>query len=103
MTSLPTLLNENWVHSHEEDTPTEMVFRPDSYTLPPSRGRTFFQLLPDGTAKTKGPGPTDAPQAANASWSLASDDVLRLQLANSGEVRNYAIASVDPAILVIRK
>jgi hypothetical protein len=103
MTSLGTLLNKSWIHSHEEDTPTEMVFRPESYPLPPSRGRTSFQLFPDGIAKTEGPGPTDAPESGNASWSLSGDNVLQLQLANSDEVRNYPIASVDPTKLVIQK
>jgi hypothetical protein len=103
MSSLGRLLNQTWVHSHEEDTPTEMVFRPATYPLPPSRGRTSFQLLSDGTAKTGGPGPTDAPETADASWTLANNDELQIKLANSGEVRDYAIASVEPTKLVVQK
>jgi len=37
-----------WVHSHEEDSDEEMVFRPAAYEFPPSRGRRSFELKPDG-------------------------------------------------------
>src|ERR1041384_5695638 len=39
---------QHWVHSHEEDTDTEMVLRPAGYKFPPSRGRSSFELKPDG-------------------------------------------------------
>ena len=38
------VLQQEWVHSREEDTPTEMVFRPASYDFPPARGRKSFAL-----------------------------------------------------------
>jgi len=28
-------LERRWIHSHEEDTPDEMVLRPDDYPFPP--------------------------------------------------------------------
>src|SRR5260370_746002 len=43
----PQLLQRRWMHSREEDTATEMVFRPASYHFPPARGRTGFALGPD--------------------------------------------------------
>ena len=43
------ILCQHWVHSHEEDTETEMVFRPASHPFPRSRGRRSFELRPDGT------------------------------------------------------
>lgn len=103
MSNLEALLSREWVHSHEEDTDTQMVFRPASYSFPPSRGRHAFELLPGGIAKTSGPGPGDAPQVVNASWSLANDRALQLRLGASGEVRNYAISSVAPDKLMIQK
>jgi hypothetical protein len=103
MSNLEALLSRNWVHSHEEDTSTQMVFRPASYSFPPSRGRHGFELLPGGIAKASGPGPGDAPQVATASWSLANDRALQLRLADSGQVINYAISSVEPDKLIIQK
>ena len=34
----PNLLSQRWIHSREEDTATEMVYRPAGFPLPPSRG-----------------------------------------------------------------
>ncbi len=36
-------LCQRWIHSHEEDTDTEMVYRPADFAFPPSRGRTGFE------------------------------------------------------------
>ncbi len=47
------MLAQHWVHSHEEDTEEEMVFRPASYPFPPSRGRKSLQLEPGGRLATK--------------------------------------------------
>ena len=41
-------LYQHWVHSHEEDTNTEIVFRPATYNFPRSRGRRSFELKTDG-------------------------------------------------------
>jgi len=42
-------LQGQWVHAHEEDTDSELVYRPASYSLPPSRGRSALDLRADGT------------------------------------------------------
>jgi len=59
-----------WVHSHEEDTESEMVFRPATHPFPPSRGRTSFELRPDGTYVQTSPGPVDIPEESTGLWSL---------------------------------
>jgi hypothetical protein len=58
----PNLLHRRWLHSREEDTGDEMVFRPESYDFPPARGRTGFELSPDGSVLDLGVGPTDRPE-----------------------------------------
>ena len=52
----------HWVHSHEEDTDAEMVYRPASYAFPPSRGRTSFDLRADGSYVERSPGPGRRPR-----------------------------------------
>ena len=43
-------LPKKWVHSKEEDTETEMVYRPSTYSFPPVRGgRVSLDIKPDGT------------------------------------------------------
>jgi hypothetical protein len=64
------ILRRCWVHSHEEDSDEEMVFRPAAYELPPSRGRRSFELKPDGILAEGGIGPTDRPMETQGTWEL---------------------------------
>jgi hypothetical protein len=86
----------HWVHSHEEDTDREMVFRPAGYGFPPARGRTSIDLRPDGTYVETAPGPVDVPEASEGAWSLDGD---RLVLGD----RVWDIASADKDRLTVRK
>ena len=87
-------LCQHWVHSHEEDTDTGMVFRPAAYKFPPARGRKGFELKPDGTLIDYGIGATDRRTRSTGKWRLA-DDELRL-----GE-RALKIVSLDRERLVV--
>lgn len=86
-----------WVHSHEEDTGEEMVFRPAGYTFPPSRGREAFELRPDGSYAGSVPGPVDKPEPTEGEWSLEESGRLKL-----GD-RVLEIASVEGDVLRVRK
>jgi hypothetical protein len=97
------LLQGRWIHSHEEDTEHEAVYRPASWTLPPARGRTGFELRADGTATRLGPGPTDRPAASPGRWRLDADRLL-LEASESGAPdRELRIVSLAADRLVIRK
>ena len=91
-----------WVHSHEEDTDEEMVFRPADRPLPPSRGRTSFELRRDGTYVESSPGPADAPVQASGRWALEGD---RLILGGEGARPGHAwrIAAIEPDRLTVRR
>jgi hypothetical protein len=95
-------LAKTWVHSHEEDTPDKMVFRPVSYAMPPSRGRKSFQLAPDGQLQSFGPGPDDRTSSSPGTWSLDKSNVLTLRRATGGTIE-MKILSVDPSKLEIKK
>jgi hypothetical protein len=90
------------VHSHEEDTDEEMVLRPADHALPPSRGRTSFELRRDGTYVESGPGPVDVPVQSSGHWSLEDD---RLILEGEGEQPGHAwrLAAAEPDRLVVRR
>jgi hypothetical protein len=97
------LLGE-WLHSHEEDTPTEMVFRPASYDFPLSRGRSGLRLNPDGTYVETGPAPDDRTRSAEGRWRLTADNALGLSPAIHGsEPRVLEVRSLTPERLVLRK
>jgi hypothetical protein len=91
----------HWVHSHEDDTDREMVFRPSTYAFPPSRGRRSLDLRPDGTLIEGGPGPTDRRQSSEGTWSLDGGSLV-LQVKGQA-ARRLHIVSAEPDRLVVEK
>jgi len=86
------LLFRHWVHSHEEDSATEMIFRPASYKFPPSRGRAGFELRADGSLTEHGPGPGDAPVSTVGAWREEPDG--RLLFLRSGQTKPSRVLNV---------
>lgn len=95
-------LTKAWVHAHEEDSGSVIVYRPADYPLPPSRGRHGFQLKPNGALVLTGPGPTDRAMRTAGTWQLVGD---RLELsADDQQLRRVLrIKAVDPERLVVEK
>lgn len=96
-----TFLLQGWLHSHEEDSGELMVFRPDSHSFPPSRGRYGFVLKAGGVMASRGPSAGDASsEKGGGSWSLRDSDLL---LEAPGENRqHYTIEEVCKDKLVLR-
>jgi hypothetical protein len=95
-------LEGRWVHSHEEDTDDEMVFRPADRPLPPSRGRTSLEFRPDGTYVESAPGPVDVPESSTGSWSLDGERLV-LEAEGHGPSRELEITGAEDDRLTIRK
>jgi len=95
-------LHGRWVHSHEEDTDGEMVFRPATHRFPPSRGRTSFELRPDGTYVESSPGPVDLPEESTGRWALEGR---RLVLGAEGDRPGHAweLTAAETDRLVVKK
>ena len=83
-------LARHWVHSHEEDTATEMVFRPATFAFPRSRGRASFELKADGSMIDHGIGAGDAGSETLGTWSAPS----------AGELAFFHGAAKQPARLL---
>ena len=96
------ILRRRWVHSHEEDTDREMVFRPAAFKFPPSRGRRSFELKPDGALLEGRIGPTDRPLETQGTWELQGDSLV-LHRGPLEAPRVMRIASVDDDRLVVEK
>ena len=94
-------LHGRWVHSHEEDSGGEQVFRRESYPFPPSRGRRALDLRPDGSYGGSVPGPTDRPEEAEGKWKLSGDE-LELRGADGSE-EPLQVVSAAPDRLVLRR
>lgn len=98
----PKVLAQHWVHAHEEDSEAGRVYRPNSYQLPPSRGRSAFELEPDGSYLESGPGPTDRrSRKPNGSWRLEGAELVVQD--ESGGVRRSRVVSLSPDRLVLAK
>ena len=94
-------LQGRWVHSHEEDSAGEMVFRPADHAFPPSRGRLGFELRADGGYAETAIGPTDRPEDVSGTWELEGDVLVISRDAANEPERRMRIASVAPDRLVV--
>lgn len=72
----PAALVGSWLHSHEEDSGDERVYRPSDFAFPPSRGRAGFELCADGTLRERRLGVTDVPSQATGSWTLRDSSLV---------------------------
>jgi hypothetical protein len=103
MTKSPKELFQHWVHSHEEDTSAEMVFRPATFKFPRSRGRLSFELKTDGNMVQHRIGSTDRSEALRGNWKLEGNRLLLITDPNSPPERILEIAVLSHDRLVVRK
>jgi hypothetical protein len=101
--AMPDLLRKRWLHSHEEDSDTEMVFRPASFKFPPSRGRAGFDMKANNTFVEIGIAPADGPQESPGTWKLVDNRLELYKPSSSAPARTLQIVSVDKNRLVVRK
>ena len=101
--ALPELLQKRWLHSHEEDSDTEMVFRPASFKFPPSRGRAGFDLKPNNSFVDIGIAPTDGPLESKGTWKLHDNELELFKSSSSTPTRTLQIVSADKNRLVVKK
>jgi hypothetical protein len=96
-------LYKKWVHSHEEDTDAEMVFRPDTYHFPPSRNRTSFDLKSDGSLYQSGIAPDDRRSPSLGSWNLRNESIEFYNKSSAEVKKTLKISSLNENKLVIKK
>jgi len=103
--SVVASLQKHWVHSHEEDTETENVFRPASFRFPPSRGRKSFFLKPNGKLVEHSLAATDGTQEVLGTWQL-DDNNETLSFYSDASAKPMSvmrIVSVDKQKLIVAK
>ncbi len=97
------LLFQHWVHSREEDTATETVYRPSGFPLPPSRGRSGLEFSHDGTFKRIGIGATDISRVEQGAWKIESADANQISVKVEGEPQLMKIQDLKQDRLAIKK
>ncbi len=100
------LIGKVWLHSYEEDEGDVMVYRPNTFDFPPSRGRTGFALENGGVLKQYDIAPTDGLEEHVGKWSQLSNDRVRIQFDGNGQpAQDYIlnIISVKEDVLKVKK
>lgn len=97
-------LCKRWIHSYEEDTDSEVVYRSAGFNFPPARGRTGFELRPDYGFSEIGIAPTDGSVESEGTWELDTAQDLKIRMHGPlGASRVLPVLSVGPNRLVVRK
>ena len=94
-TLLSGCLIGSWLHSWEEDTPEEIVFRPADYAFGPSRGRDGYEFQTGGILVYHGFGPADEPLTSTGEWGWHSGDEIHLV------VNDPQVAYIDETLRIV--
>lgn len=97
------LLCRHWVHAGEEDTPTEQVYRPAGFPLPPARGRSGLQFQQDGTFKRIGIGATDVSRVDEGAWQIADPNANQVRVEVDGRPQLLDLQDLQQDRLSIKR
>jgi hypothetical protein len=98
----PAALVRHWVHSHEEDSPATLVYRPKGYAFPPARGRKALELDASGAYVELGYGSSDRrARAGDGRFRLEGSDLVLADA--TGKERRLRVLELAPSRLVLAK
>jgi hypothetical protein len=97
-------LQKRWLHSREEDTESEKVFRPADYDFPLTRRpRESLDLKSDGSVSRGTAAPSDSLEQHHGKWTLDDDELTLYPESGRGAAEKLRIASISADRLVIKK
>ena len=98
------LVGKTWLHSHEDDRGDTIVYRPNSYDFPPSRGRTGFMLEADGSVHQYNIAPTDGLEEKAGKWTLRDEKFMDITFPNKSSTDyEIEIISAEPNLLKVKR
>ncbi|MDQ0850495.1 hypothetical protein QFZ65_002433 [Arthrobacter sp. B3I9] len=104
MSGPPAELVGIWLHSHEEDSGSTMVFRPRHYAFRPARWRDAIEVQADGRCVWHGSGPDDRGQAMPGRWEDLGNGRAQITIPTAaGQPFQRQIQSCGPEKLVVEK
>ena len=99
-----TQLEGTWLISREENSGDTLVYRPNTYAFPPSRGRTGFAIKSYGRFEQFDIAPTDGLAGRPGTWTPNGTARLRIHLTNAQEPDyTLEIISLDKQVLKLRR
>lgn len=104
MSGPPAELVGIWLHSHEEDSGSTMVFRPRHYAFRPARWRDAIEVQADGGCVWHGSSPDDRGQAMPGRWDDLGNGRAQITIPTAaGQPFQRRIQSWGPEKLVVEK
>jgi hypothetical protein len=93
---IPTMkqLEGTWLLSREENKGDTLVYRPNTYAFPPSRGRTGFAIKPFSRFEQFDIAPADGLAGRDGTWAMDRGNRLRVNLAE-GKDSSYSLEILD--------
>ena len=97
------LFGKTWLHAHEEDSDDIKMYRPNTYSFPPSRGRTGFSLDADGTFRLLAIAPTDGLEEHTGKWEMVNKNIMRITFSeNRAENFQLELLAVTADLLKVK-
>ena len=93
-----------WLHSHDEDTPDVLVYRPADYPFPREEGRDGFEILAGGEFHYLGIGRGDGTEVSNGRWTIEAPGRVRIDV-NNKRVKPFwlEVISCDAETLKVKR
>lgn len=96
------LLHNKWVYHPEENTDSEMVYRPENKAVL-SRNRKSFELRQDGSFLQSDLGPADRLDESKGTWKLEDNNLYLYPDTDKTPAMRLQINSLNPDKLTIKK
>ena len=98
------LVGKTWLHSHEDDRGDTLVYRPNSYDFPPSRGRTGFMLEANGSMHQYDIAPTDGLEEKAGKWTMRNENFMDVTFPDKKSTDyEVEIISATPNLLKVKR
>lgn len=101
VSQLPDGVFKSWIHSREEDSSGIRVYRPKGYRFPPSRGRSGFEIRPDGRFVRIDIGPADGTRGVPGRWHAEPGQRVRIQY-DDGREEVMTLVSLGEDLLKVQ-
>ena len=93
-------LFQHWVHSFEESSGQQAVYRPVTYSFAPARGREGFEIKENGTFISHSIAPGDGNMTIEKKWVLQDDELV---VSGKADRQRYKLVSVTKDKLVLQR